>query len=56
MWVAPINLPNRDFYLKLMIDGVSSKAFGGRALNPANPTSYESERSQNVNGTQRKVF
>ncbi|MEG3147168.1 type IV secretion system DNA-binding domain-containing protein [Sphingomonas sp. RT2P30] len=27
-----MNLPNRDFYLKLMIDGAPSKAFSGRTL------------------------
>ena len=27
-----MNLPNRDFYLKLMIDGAPSKPFSGRTL------------------------
>lgn len=40
-----MNLPNRDFYLKVMIDGAPSKPFSARTLNSASQTNKEPERS-----------
>lgn len=31
-----VNLPNRDFYLRLMIDGMPSRPFSARTVTPAN--------------------
>jgi hypothetical protein len=41
-----MNLPNRDFYLKLMIDGAPSKPFSARTLDQGTPPNVEPEKSQ----------